>query len=44
MTLDTGRSFVTPPDCFVLEDSAVASLDAMLMLFIGIDKEKEDTP
>lgn len=44
VTLDTGRSFVTPPDCFVLEDSAVASLDAMLMLFIDIDKEKEDTP
>ena len=43
VTLDTGRAFVSPPDCFVLEDQAVASLDAMLMHFIDI-QQKEDTP
>ena len=37
--LDTGRRFVTPPECFVLPDTAAASLDAMLMLFIDIDQE-----
>lgn len=40
--LDTGKSYVAPPPCFDLDDGAVASLDAMLMLFIDIDQQKED--
>jgi len=41
--LDRGRGYMSPPPCFDLDDAAVASLDAMLMLFIDLQQKEDNT-